>query len=118
MIAIDDPEVAAALAFIHDHAAEPIGVDDVVRHLQISRRNVEIRFQNLVGRTPHAELKRVRLQRARRFLIETDLPIPKIAEAVGYRTACYFIQVFRKQYDTTPARYRRRRHIGHRGDGS
>ena len=118
MIAIDDPEVAAALAFIHDHAAEPIGVDDVVRHLQISRRNVEIRFRNLVGRTPHAELQRVRLQRARRFLIETDLPIPKIAEAVGYRTDCYFIQVFRKEHGATPARYRRSRHIGHRGDGS
>jgi len=118
MIAIDDPEVAAALAFIHDHAAEPIGVDDVVRHLQISRRNMEIRFQNLVGRTPRAELERARLQRARRFLIETDLPIPKIAEAVGYRTACYFIQVFRKEHGTTPARYRRSRHMGQRGDGS
>ena len=51
MIAIDDPKVAAALAFIHDHAADPIGVDDVVRHLQMSHRNIEIRFQNLVGRT-------------------------------------------------------------------
>lgn len=118
VIAIGDPEVAAALAFIHDHATEPIGVDDVVRHLDISRRNIEIRFQNLVGRTPHAELQRVRLQRARRFLLETNLPVPKIAEAVGYRTACYFIQVFRKEYGTTPARYRRSRHTGQRGDGS
>ena len=117
-IPIRSPQVAAALAFIHDHAAEPIGVDDVVRHLQISRRNIEIRFQNLVGRTPHAELQRARLQRARRFLIETDLPIPKIAEAVGYRTACYFIQVFRKEHGTTPARYRRRRHTWRRGDGN
>jgi LacI family transcriptional regulator len=107
MIAIEDAEVAAALAFIHDHAAEPIGVEDVVRHLQISRRNIEIRFQNQVGRTLHAELQRARLQRARRFLAETDLPIPKIAEAVGYSTSCYFIQVFRKEHGTTPARYRR-----------
>ncbi len=105
MIAIDDPEVAAARVFIHNHAAEPIGVDHVVRHLQIPRRNIEIRFQNLVGRTPHAELQRACLQRDRRFLIETDLPIPEIAEAVGYRTARYFIQVFRKEHGATPARY-------------
>jgi LacI family transcriptional regulator len=50
----------------------------------------------LLGRTPHAELQRVRLQRAMRFLVETDLPIPKIAEAVGYTTPSYFIQVFAK----------------------
>jgi LacI family transcriptional regulator len=107
MVAIDDPEVAAALGFIHDHAAEPIGVEDVVHHLAISRRNIEIRFQRIVGRTLHAELQRVRLERARRFLLETDVPVPKIAESVGYRTPSYFIQVFRAEHDMTPAKYRR-----------
>jgi YesN/AraC family two-component response regulator len=50
-------------------------------------------------------------------LIETDLPIPKIAEAVGYSTACYFIQVFRKEHGTTPARYRRSLLAGDRAAG-
>jgi LacI family transcriptional regulator len=86
MVAMDDPEVAAALGFIHDHASEPIQVEDVVRHLEISRCNIEIRFQNCVGRTLHAELKRVRLEPARRFLVETNLPIPKVAESAGYST--------------------------------
>jgi len=108
IVAIDDPEVAAALGFIHDHAAEPIQVDDVVRHLDISRRNLEIRFQDSVGRTLHAELQRVRLERARRFLVETDAPIPTIAKSVGYSTPSYFIQVFRAEHDMTPAKYRRR----------
>ena len=107
MIAIDDPEVAAALAFIHHRAAEPIQVDDVVGHLDISRRNLEIRFQHCVGRTLHAELHRVRMERARRFLIETDLPIPQVAESVGYSTPSYFIQVFRAEHKLTPAKYRR-----------
>jgi LacI family transcriptional regulator len=107
MIAIDDPEVAEAVGFIHDHATEFIQVDDVVQHVMISRRNLETRFRKLVGRTPHGELQRIRLQRAVRFLAETDLSIPKIAEAVGYTTPSYFIQVFRKEHGTTPARYRR-----------
>ncbi len=50
------------------------------------------------------------MQRAVRFLVETDLSIPKIARAVGYTTPSYFIQVFRKQHRTTPARYRRQMH--------
>jgi len=112
MIAIDDPEVAEAVGFIHDHATEFIQVDDVVRHVAISRRNLETRFRKLVGRTPHAELQRIRLQRAIRFLQETDLSIPEIAEAIGYTTPSYFIQVFRKELGTTPARYRRRMRAG------
>jgi LacI family transcriptional regulator len=107
MIAIDDPEVADAVGFIHDHATELIQVEDVVQHVAISRRNLETRFRKSVGRTPHAELQRIRLQRAIRFLVETDLSIPKISDAVGYTTPSYFIQVFRKEHGTTPARYRR-----------
>ena len=118
MVAIDDAEAAAALRFIHDHAMEPIQVSDVVRHVQISRRNIEIRFQNSVGRTLHAELQRVRLERAKRFLAETNIPIPQVAESVGYRTPSYFIQVFRAAHGMTPAKYRRQlRESNPAGDG-
>jgi len=105
---VDDPEVSAALRFIHDHATEAIQVEDIVRGLAISRRNLEIRFHNSLGRTVHSELHRQRMERARRFLTETNLPIPKIAEHVGYGTPSYFIQTFRKEHDVTPAKYRKR----------
>ncbi|TWU41751.1 AraC family transcriptional regulator [Novipirellula artificiosorum] len=107
MIAIEDPDVVEALRFIHDHASEPIQVADILRQLDISRRNLELRFSHMVGRTLHAELQRIRLQRARTLLLESDLPVPKIAVASGYATPSYFIQVFRKEYGTTPSRYRR-----------
>lgn len=110
IVAMDDLEVAEALGFIHDHATDFIDIEDVVQHVSISRRNLETRFRKLVGRTPHAELRRVRLERAIRFLVETDLSIPKIAESVGYATPSYFIQVFGREFGTTPARYRRRLH--------
>jgi LacI family transcriptional regulator len=112
IVAIEDPEVVAALRFLHDHAAEPIRVEDVLRQLAISRRNLELRFQTAVGRTLHAELQRVRLERAQRLLIETDLPVPEVAQAAGYSTACYFIQVFRRAQGTTPAKYRRQLRTG------
>ena len=107
IIALDDPDVVSALRFLHENAARPIGVDDVVRHVQLSRRSLEIRFQNAVGRTVHAEIQRVRLERAKQLLTETDLPIPKVAEATGYGSASYLGQVFRQSLGITPARFRR-----------
>jgi len=111
-VALDDVEVAAALHFIHDHAGESIGVDDVVSHLQISRRALELRFHRAVGRTVHRELQRVRLERAKRLLLETDLPIPAVAESAGYGSASYLAQVFREEFGSTPARYRRQTRSG------
>jgi LacI family transcriptional regulator len=107
IVALDDAEVAAALHFLHDRAAEPIGVGDLVKHLMISRRGLEIRFRKVVGRTIHEELQRVRLERARRLLLETDLAVPGVAEASGFASASYLAQVFRRAFGITPARFRR-----------
>jgi len=106
ILALEDPEVAAALRFLHDHAAEPIGVDDLVAHLMISRRSLEIRFRRETGRTIHEELQRVRLERAMRLLRETDLPISRVASGAGFRSPSYLAQVFRQVVGATPARYR------------
>jgi LacI family transcriptional regulator len=107
IVALDDPVVARALHFIHDHAGQPIGVGDVVEQLLISRRALEMRFKKAVGRTLRRELERVRLERARRLLLETDLPLPQVARAAGYSSASYLTEVFRKELGQTPARYRR-----------
>jgi LacI family transcriptional regulator len=107
IVALDDPAVAAALHFLHDHAGDPISVGDLVNHLMISRRGLEIRFRKTIGRTISEELQRVRLDRAKRLLLETDLPIPNVAEASGFASPSYLAQVFRRKLGDTPAKYRR-----------
>ncbi|MAT71726.1 MAG: XylR family transcriptional regulator [Planctomycetaceae bacterium] len=102
-----DPDVAAAILFIHDHAAQGIGVDDVVNHVRLARRTLEIRFREVVGRSPYHELQRVRVERARRLLMETDMPIPRVAAAAGFSSNAYLSQVFQKWVGTTPSRFRR-----------
>ncbi|MBX3427182.1 MAG: DNA-binding transcriptional regulator [Pirellulales bacterium] len=102
-----DPDVAAAIHFIHDHAGQNIGVDDVVRHVHMSRRTLEIRFRDVVGRSPYHELQRVRVERARRLLMETDLPIPRVAAAAGFSSNAYLAQVFQKWVGKTPSQIRR-----------
>jgi len=106
--AMEDREVALALRFIEIHAGRPIRVDDVVQHVGLSRRGLEIRFHRAVGRSIHDEIQRVRLDRAKRFLLESDLSIPKVAEGAGFGSASYLGQVFRRRIGATPAQYRAR----------
>lgn len=106
--AVYDPDIAAAIQFIHDHATRNIGIDDVVDHVQMSRRALEIRFSDIVGRTPHQELQRVRMEKAKKLLMETDLPVPRVAAAAGFSSSVYLAQVFQKQIGQSPSQYRRK----------
>jgi LacI family transcriptional regulator len=102
----EDPEVAAALRFIHDRAGQPIRVYDIVSSLGDARRTLEIRFRQALGRSIHEEIQRTRLERARQLLLETDLPLPKVARACGFRSPSYLAAVFHRHLGVTPVKYR------------
>jgi LacI family transcriptional regulator len=106
-IAVDDAEVAKALRYIHQNARRPIGVRDVVNHLAVSRRTLEIRFQGSLGRSIREEIERVRLHWTKQLLLETDLAASKIADHTGFRCPSYLSKVFHRMTGATLAQYRR-----------
>lgn len=105
--AVDDPDVVAALRFIREHACDGISVGDVLRVVPLSRRMLEHRFQKLIGRTPHAEIMRIRIERTSRLLRETDLTLAEIARRTGFPHAEYLSVAFKRQTGQTPRGYRR-----------
>ncbi len=108
-LAIDDHEISEALQYIRRHAHANIRVTDVLKTLSLSRRSLEHRFKKLVGRTPHEEIQRVRLNSVKRLLSETELSITAIAERSGYEHGEYMTSVFRRVTGLTPTEYRRER---------
>lgn len=104
--AIDDPDIAAALRYIREHACEGITVADVLQAVPLSRRMLEHRFLKLVRRTPHAEIVRIRMERAARLLRETDLSLSEIAARSGFADANYLSVAFKKQMGIPPRAYR------------
>lgn len=104
--AIDDPRVVEALEFIRHSKGANISVPEVVRQAKLSRRDLDVRFRHHVGHTISTEIQRVRLENAKALLEATDYPIPDVAEAAGYSSASYMVQVFRAKLGTTPAKYR------------
>ena len=80
VLSIDDDVVAQAAKFIREHASEPVGVQDVLDDVAMSRRNLERRFRRVMQRSLHAEIIRVHLDRGAKLLRETRLDIPAIAK--------------------------------------
>ncbi len=107
-LAVDDPVLARALQFIRDHAGEAIGIDDVVKAAGTSRRFLERLMESRLQRSPNRELIRVRIDRARSLLLDTDLSLNAIAQRSGFRSAKYFGDAFRRVEGLAPGEFRRR----------
>jgi len=106
MLAIEDREIAAVLRFIREYACDGIQVRDLLREVPLSRRVLESRFARLLGRTPHEEIVRVKLDRVKRLLRDTDLPLKAIARRAGFSSEDYLNVAFKRSFGMPPGRYR------------
>lgn len=102
-----DPALARAVRFIRERFDEGIGVADVLEDVAISRTALEQRFKRHVGRTPGEEIRRLRLERTRELLAETNLPLADIAARTGFSYPSYLSTAFKKAFGVSPRAFRR-----------
>jgi LacI family transcriptional regulator len=107
LLAVKHPNIGRAMHFIWEHAHEPINVADVVRVAVMSRRGLHEAFLQQIGRTPGDEIRRVRIDTAKRRLAETDDKIETIALCCGYQSLNSFCVAFRNITDKSPGQFRR-----------
>lgn len=106
VLATTDADISAAVRFIRTHASQGINVADVLRVAPLSRRVLEARFRRLLGRTPHEEITRVRIERIKELLVETELSLAAIAHRTAYVHEEYMSVVFKRETGQPPSRYR------------
>jgi len=107
VLAVDDPKLAIAMAFIQDHACEGIKGQDVVRAVAISRSGLENRFKAILGYTVRGAIRQVQMERARRLISGTSLPLKQVASALGLRSVQHLTTLFGKTFNQSPAKYRK-----------
>lgn len=98
--------VREALAFIQSNAAKGIGVDDVVRHIGVSRRLLYLRFRQMNGKSIHETILDTRLALAKRKLAQTTAPLAQIASECGFGSANRLSHVFQERFGIYPSALR------------
>lgn len=100
--------VQKALAFIDTHAIKGISVDDVVKHINCSRRLADLRFHELQGQSILNAITARRLDEVKRLLAVTNEKIDTIAALCGYTNPNYLKNLFKKHFGLSMRDFRQR----------
>ncbi len=107
-LAIEDTPIVKALKIIHDEACQNLRVDDLAKRVNVSRSLLERRFRKFLRRTPQEEIRNVKINRTKRYLIETDKTLAEIAELTGFDHPEYLTVMFKRLTGENPREFRQR----------
>ncbi len=109
--AVDDELVASALAFIAANSHRSIGQNDVAKAVHTETRTLQNRFRKVLSRPIVTEIRRVRIERAKRELSQSKRSLAEIARDVGFGKTMRMYEVFRRELGITPSEYRKQRQM-------
>ncbi len=113
-IIAEDIPMTKALGLIRERASQAIHIDEISRLAGVSRRSLENRFKKNLGRSPHQEVIRTRIEKAKALLTGTSLPIGRIAELSGFGDPYNFSRAFRRETGSTPRDHRQQEQVSTR----
>ena len=95
-------------AHIAEHPAADLSVPALAARAYMSERNFARAFRAETGMTPAAYVEVTRVERARRELETTDLPVEAVAARCGFGTVETMRRAFNRRVGVNPAAYRER----------
>ena len=98
--------VDEALRYIRRNATTALRVDDVARHLGVSRRLADLRFRESGELTLARVIANARLDEVAKRLKESDAPIGKIASACSFGNLQHLANAFKRHYGISMTEYR------------
>ncbi|TNJ63949.1 helix-turn-helix transcriptional regulator [Paenibacillus hemerocallicola] len=102
-----DPKMLKASSLIQKHAFQTIDLKHIAAILGLSPARLTQKFKADFGITPIQHLTSIRLEKAKRLLLETTLTLEQISESIGYQNGYYLNRIFMKHMNVTPAKYRK-----------
>ncbi len=117
-LALERKSAAGPSGYTQDHTFDTLrtqiyidpgawNVEKMAEYVHLSRSHFSIKYKELFGVTPNADINTAALLVACKLLTTTDQAVNKISSAVGYARSDYFIRLFREKYGMTPAEYRK-----------
>lgn len=103
-----DAAIFAIQQWLAAHYALPNPVEAMTEHSGLPERTFKRRFAKATGFTPIDYVQRLRIEKAKRLLERTDVPVDEVGFQAGYIEPAAFRRLFKRITNLTPGEYRRR----------
>ncbi|MBV7517589.1 GlxA family transcriptional regulator [Ensifer sp. ENS12] len=103
-----DPRVGAAVKLMEETVEAPLTLARLARRIGVGTRHLQDLFRDTMGVAPHEHYLALRLNAARRKVIETRLEFADIAAISGFNSSSSFSRSYRAHYRESPSETRRR----------
>lgn len=95
------------IAFMKNNLSSSIPVSELAKNCNCSTSNLYKLFKQNTGSSPQDFFIHLKMERARKYLLQTNLKVKEIAVKLGYDDQYYFSRIFRKHVGLSPANYRK-----------
>ena len=102
-----DPLVVDVLEYFNRHYAQKLNMRDVAERFSISPSGLILKFRRTTGQLPMRHLIGIRIEQAKRLLVNSTLSLSKIAEQTGFDNCYYFSNSFKREVGISPSQYRK-----------
>lgn len=107
-----DPRVGLAVRLMEETIEQPLTLARLAKRVGVSARHLQTLFLETIGVPPHVHYLALRLNAARRKVIETRLAFADIAALCGFNSASAFARSYREHYHESASETRRRLRAG------
>lgn len=105
--AISNPIVLDVVKYIENNLSNPLTIKEISNALNFDSFYISHTFTEIVGTTIHKYIIKKRLNKAKNCL-EEGMNIKDIIKVIGFNDESHFIQVFKKEFGSTPKQYQKR----------
>ncbi|WP_343307465.1 AraC family transcriptional regulator [Chitinophaga niabensis] len=99
----DIDKIYEAREFIDKHYGEPCSIIYLASHIGLNQQKLKTGFREILGITVFGYLSEVRMQQAKRMLLEEKKYVGEVAIEVGYKNPHHFTAAFKKRFGFLPS---------------
>jgi AraC family carnitine catabolism transcriptional activator len=99
---VHNRKVIQVIRLMQEHIEDPLESDDLARLISVTRRQLERLFATHLSDTPNHFYTRLRLERARTLLQQSDMGISAIGIACGFHSPSHFSRSYRALFGCSP----------------
>ena len=100
---IDKQFITNILEYVHENINDPaLNVENLADELLISRSKLYRKIKALTGLTANEFIKKIRLEKAKQFLENSDYSISEVSFKVGFSSPSYFTKCYKMQFGILP----------------